>query len=53
MKIITPRKPKHVDGKYVYKDGTNLVEISAMRVRVIEPYSKKAAGGQVRVPELQ
>ena len=53
-KIVTTRKPKLVDSKYVFKDGygrTN--EIPAMRVRVIEPYSKEAAGQLPRNPELK
>ncbi|MGE3309993.1 MAG: YgdI/YgdR family lipoprotein [Limisphaerales bacterium] len=53
-KIITSRKPKRVDSKYVFKDGygkTN--EIPVMRVRVIEPYSKEAAGKLPRNPDLQ
>lgn len=53
-KIITTRKPKLVDSKYVFKDGygkTN--EIPAMRVRVIEPYSKEAAGNLPRNPDLK
>lgn len=53
-KIVTTRKPKLVDSKYVFKDGygrTN--EIPAMRVRVIEPYSKEAAGQLPRNPDLK
>ena len=54
-KIITSRKPKLVDAKYVYKDGSGRTnEIPAMRVRVIEPYSKKAvSGGTMTIPELK
>lgn len=53
-KIVTPRKPKSVENKYVYKDANGqTVEISKLRVRVIEPYSEKAAGRQLSIPELQ
>jgi|GEM_PF-1939451 len=53
-KIITPSKPKRIESKYVYKDGNGkVVEIPAMRVRVIEPYSKEAAGVQTLSPELK
>lgn len=53
-KIITASKPKLVESKYVYKDATGQkVEISTMRVRVIEPYSKEAAGRQLSMPELR
>ncbi len=53
-KIITPSKPKRVESKYVYKDGNGqIIEIPAMRVRVIEPYSKEAAGTLPRNPDLQ
>lgn len=53
-KIVTPSKPKRVDSKFVYKDGEGkLVEIPAMRVRVIEPYSKEAAGTLPRNPEIR
>ncbi|MBL9135818.1 MAG: YgdI/YgdR family lipoprotein [Verrucomicrobiales bacterium] len=53
-KIVTANKPRLVQSKYVYKDGSGqVVEISSMRVRVIEPYSKKAAGRTLSRPELQ
>ncbi|MCC7376289.1 MAG: YgdI/YgdR family lipoprotein [Verrucomicrobiales bacterium] len=53
-KIVTANKPKLVQSKYVYKDGSGqVVEISTMRVRVIEPYSKRSAGRQLSRPELQ
>lgn len=53
-KIVTPSKPKRIESKYVYKDGNGqIVEIPAMRVRVIEPYSKEAAGVQTLTPELK
>lgn len=53
-KIVTANKPRLVQSKYVYKDGSGQVmEISSMRVRVIEPYSKKAAGKTLQRPELQ
>jgi hypothetical protein len=53
-KIITSRKPRLQESMYVFKDGygrTN--QIPAMRVRLIEPYSKEAAGSLPRTPELQ
>ncbi len=53
-KIITASKPKAVESKYVYRDASGqAVEISKLRVRMIEPYSKKAAGRQTSIPELQ
>lgn len=53
-KIVTNRKPKRVDSKYVFKDANGRTnEIPVMRVRVIEPYSKEAAGTLPRDPELR
>ncbi len=53
-KIVTANKPRLVQSKYVYKDGSGqVVEISALRVRVVEPYSKQSAGRQLSRPELQ
>lgn len=53
-KIITASKPKLIDSMYVYRDangGTN--RISKLRVRVVEPYSKEAAGRQLQAPQLK
>lgn len=53
-KIITSRKPRLQESMYVFKDGYgNTNQIPAMRVRLIEPYSKEAAGSLPRTPELQ
>ncbi len=54
MKLVTASKPKRVQDWFVYKDatGTN-VYINAMRVRVIEPYSSKAAGKPLTAPDLR
>ena len=53
-KIITPRKPKLVDSMYVYRDANGATNmISKLRVRVVEPYSREAAGTMMKVPELK
>lgn len=53
-KLVTASKPRLVGSMYVYKDANRQpVEISAMRVRQIEPYSRAAAGSQLLVPELR
>ncbi|MCC6235516.1 MAG: YgdI/YgdR family lipoprotein [Verrucomicrobiales bacterium] len=53
-RIVTASKPKQVQSKFVYRDASGeKVEISAMRVRLIEPYSKKHAGPQLSVPDLK
>lgn len=53
-KLVTASKPRLVGSMYVYKDANRQpVEISTMRVRQIEPYSRAAAGSQLLVPELR
>ncbi len=53
-RIITASKPKQVQSKFIYRDASgDKVEISALRVRLIEPYSKKRAGAQLSIPDLQ
>ena len=52
-RLITASRPKLVESKYVYKDASGQkVEVSKMRVRLIEPYSKESAGAQRRLPDL-
>ena len=53
-KIITATKPRLVDSNYVFKDANGATNrISTLRVRVVEPYSGKAAGTSLKVPELK
>lgn len=53
-KVITSSKPKLVQSRYVYKDGTGRTnELSTLRVRSVEPYSKEALGSPMKVPELR
>ena len=53
-KIITTHKPKLVDSMYVYRDANGATNmISKLRVRVVEPYSKEAAGTMMKAPELK
>lgn len=53
-RIVTASKPRQVESKFIYRDASGeKVEINAMRVRLIEPYSKKSAGSQLSVPDLQ
>ncbi len=53
-KVITATRPRLVDSNYVFKDALgNTNRISTLRVRVVEPYSPKAAGTSLKVPELQ
>ena len=52
-RLITANKPKLVESKYVYRDASGRqVEVPTMRVRLIEPYSKKAAGLPREVPDV-
>jgi hypothetical protein len=52
-RLITASRPKLVESKYVYRDATGqVVEVPKMRVRLIEPYSEKAAGVQRQLPDL-
>lgn len=54
MKLVTANKPKRQDDWFVYKDASGKpVQISAMRVRMIEPYSKRAAGKEFAPPDLR
>jgi hypothetical protein len=51
-KVVTASKPRLVESRYIYKDATGeTVEISALRVRLIEPYSKEAAEPRLQ-PDL-
>jgi hypothetical protein len=53
-KVVTASKPRLVESRYVYKDAYGeKMEISVLRVRVIEPYSKEAEGRGILRPELQ
>ena len=53
-KVITATKPKLVQSRYVYKDGSGRTnELSTLRVRSVEPYSKEALGSPMKVPELR
>lgn len=53
-RIVTASKPRQVESKFVYRDASGeKVEINALRVRLIEPYSKKSAGAQLSVPDLK
>ena len=53
-KVVTASKPKLVDSMYVYRDANGATNyISKLRVRVIEPYSKEAAGRNLQAPELK
>ncbi len=53
-RVVTASKPRLVDSRYVYKDANGQeVSINAMRVRLIEPYSREAARPQLMVPEIQ
>ncbi len=53
-KVVTASKPKLVESMYVYRDANGATNyISKLRVRVIEPYSKEAAGRSLQAPELK
>lgn len=53
-KVVTASKPRLVESRYVYKDAHGeKMEISVLRVRVIEPYSKEAEGRGILRPEVQ
>lgn len=53
-KVITASKPKLVQSRYVYKDANGRTnELSILRVRAVEPYSKEAMGSPLKVPELR
>lgn len=53
-KVVTASKPRLVESRYVYKDANGqTMEISVLRVRVIEPYSKEAEGRGILLPEVR
>ena len=53
-KVITASKPRLVQSKFVYKDANGRTnEISTLRVRTVEPYSKEALGSPMKIPELR
>lgn len=53
-KVVTATKPRLVQSKYVYKDANGRTnEISTLRVRSVEPYSKEAMGSPLKIPELR
>ena len=52
-KLVTASKPKLVESRFEYKDASGqIVTIPAMRVRLIEPYSKEAAPSPAWQPDL-